>query len=276
MTAQPYTADQILAAFSKGLKSTRMKAMAQEIAGLANENAALKQQLARLGDQPTIDEIELANEEAARILAEARAQTFVEVARAWKEGHEKWKHAHNQGEFIPSPLRTASVEIAEILGEIGDFSAPSLVFMPYEQAQATLSGNKEEGIEGYLNELGRPENGESITQHTVIELRPMYTGDSNDDCSTGLAGMIDDDFLGFVTAYNAKGCKELFTILSSMGISVMTTAELKISASSKTGSLRTKSVVMMPENRVAQDAAVRLRKCVKVINSIYASNVVVR
>lgn len=268
----PYvvTADQVISHFSGGFKSSRLKKMAEEIARLTNENLQLKIQV----DSARV--ISDAEVKAKHIIAEAEADAFRAAHKGWQAGKEAFRASVEEGTFIPAPLRTASVEIAEILGEIGDFSASSLTFMPYEQAQATLAGNKEEGIGGYLNELGRPENGESITQQTVIELRPMYTGDTSDDCSTGLAGMIGDDFLGFVTAYNAKGCKELFTILSSLGISVMTTAELKISASSKTGSLRTKSVVMMPENYAARDAAVRLRKCVKVINSIYTSSLAAR
>lgn len=162
MTAQPYTADQILAAFSKGLKGTRMKAMAQEIAGLANENAALKHQIAQLQHVPTVDEIEMVNGEAAKILAQARdeaenlrseakqeaatvlddalakasettseaekmlsdahANVFTAASRAWEEGHENWQKAHSSAEFIPSPISTAALELVEVLHAVGDFS----------------------------------------------------------------------------------------------------------------------------------------------------------
>ncbi|MFW0181686.1 3'-5' exonuclease [Rothia sp. P5766] len=48
MTQQPYTPEQVLVAFKKGFKSTRLKAMAQEIAGLANKQAELLQHIAHL------------------------------------------------------------------------------------------------------------------------------------------------------------------------------------------------------------------------------------
>lgn len=273
MTAQPYTADQILAAFSKGLKGTRMKAMAQEIAGLANENATLKQQLARLGHQPTIDEIELANEEAARILAEARAQTFVEAARAWKEGHENWKRAHDQGEFIPSPVSTVALELVSALGPIGVFHpGERRLDLAGDYGSATLSIGKKEAAESVAELLGRPEPGESITRSVDVQLFAERFTKANEPAEKYVFGYADGHLVGGLTMSYSKYLLPFFEAMETLGVKVVSRAEVTLSAAKSSGNLQVKSSLGMPDRYAVRDVMPNIYRLAKTLNSVYVKN----
>ncbi|MDO4820885.1 MAG: hypothetical protein Q4A03_02395 [Rothia sp. (in: high G+C Gram-positive bacteria)] len=273
MTVQPYTADQILAAFSKGLKGTRMKAMAQEIAGLANENADLKQQLARVGHQPTIDEIELANEEAARILAEARAQTFVEATRAWEEGHENWKRAHDQGEFIPSPISTVALEFVSVLAAVGEFHPfERRLDLAGDYGSATLSIGKKEAAEPVAELLGRPEPGDSITRTLDVLLLPARHQKANEPAEKYVFGYADGHLVGGLTMSYSKSLLPFLEAMVALDISVVGRAEVTLSAAKSSGNLQVKSSIGMPDRYAVRDTMPKIYRLAKTLNSIYVKN----
>ncbi|WP_237242520.1 hypothetical protein [Rothia nasimurium] len=132
MTAQPYTADQILAAFSKGLKGTRMKAMAQEIAGLANKQVELNRHISYLeslidanGGKEALDlsrhiaeaqqDLQSAKQGAADIEneAHARAREIIENA-SFSLQQQK---AEVKQEALQEAQQTIEAEIARVTDE---------------------------------------------------------------------------------------------------------------------------------------------------------------
>lgn len=132
MTTQPYTQEQILASFNKGFKSTRLKAMAQEIAGLANRQKELLQHIAYLeslieanGGKDALDlsryvaeaqrELESIKLEGQRAEADAQERAS-QITEAAMQSLKKERSALKK-ETSPKAILQAQAEAEKILAE---------------------------------------------------------------------------------------------------------------------------------------------------------------
>ncbi|MFW0169258.1 hypothetical protein [Rothia sp. P4278] len=222
-----------------------------------------------------IDEIALANQEAARILDEARAQTFTEAARTWKQGHENWKRVHDQSQFIPSPISTASLELVEVLQEIGAFDAGERrLKLASDYGTRTLSRGKKEAIEPIAQLLGRPAPGESINQ--VVEVR--LVGQRQTLSAPGpdekyVFAYHKGCFLGGLTNSYASRILPFLEAMDALGISVYGEADIKLSATKAKGILQTKSSIGVPSVHAIRDSMPKIYRLARTMNSAYAQNI---
>lgn len=272
MTAQPYTAEQVLASFNKGFKGARLKAMAQEIAGLANENLALKQQISSLSHQTDSNELKLASAEANRILDEARASAFAEANRAWLEGKAAWQEAHEKKRFIPSPVSTAALELVDVLSGIGAFEPGQRRLKLHPGGYgATLSVGKSLLKDSLAEVLGTtPDKGESVTEVVEVQLFAERNEESPSEYGGKfLFAYARGHLVGGISARTAAYVLPFFEAMQALGVSVFIDAELTVTASEARGALRGKSAVSLPDKFALRDLMPKIRRIAKVINSIY-------
>lgn len=274
MTSTPFTAEQILAAFSNGSDSSRINAMAQEIAGLANENAALKREIADLQSRPIPTVADLANEEAARILDEARAQTFAEANKTWIEGHERWREAHDLGTFIPAPISAAAIDLSEALSQIGEFWPVDRRLRLFGDAhEAAISVGKKETVDSYTQLLSQPANGESVTKTMQVKLVAARTSNESEASFTKLVfAYADGMLLGGLTPSFSVSYVPFLDAMHAMGIDVYANAQLTLTASAAKGALSNKGLVGLPDRFEMRDTLPQIRRIAKALTSAYATN----
>ncbi|QNV38756.1 hypothetical protein [Rothia terrae] len=255
--------EDVLAYFSQGTKNARLGAMAQEIARLANENAELRQ------GSMVVSE---ATVEAQHIVAKAKADAFSAARKAWEEGSEARAKCVAEGTFIPAPLRTAAVELQESLSHIGHFDPEKKYILLNGGDEYPIAGSKKDYIDNYVEFTGVPANGDEAEASVVVDLVGNYaaSGD-NEDYTTSLGVEVGGKMLGYISSSYARDVKKFILAASALGISVFAEAELYVTASQKTGSLRNKAVVHVPDKFLTRDAAPKIHRAIKVMNSIYAS-----
>ncbi|MFJ3030833.1 hypothetical protein ACIP5Z_02295 [Rothia terrae] len=255
--------EDVLAYFSQGTKSARLGAMAQEIARLANENAEL-----RHGSMVVSE----ATVEAQHIVAKAKADAFSAARKAWEEGAEARAKCVAEGTFIPAPLRTAAVELQESLSHIGHFDPEKKYILLDGGDEYPIAGSKKDYIDNYVEFTGVPANGDEAEASVVVDLVGNYaaSGD-NEDYTTSLGVEVGGKMLGYISSSYARDVKKFILASNALGISILAEAELYVTASQKTGSLRNKAVVHVPDKFLTRDVAPKIHRAIKVMNSIYAS-----
>lgn len=255
--------EDVLTYFSKGTKSTRLKAMAQEIARLANENAGLRQSSVLLDE---------AKAEAQHIVAKAQADAFSAARKVWEEGREARAKSIVDGTYIPAPLVTAAVELQEALSHIGHFDPEKKYILLHGGDQYPIAGSKKDYIDNYVEFTGVPANGEEAEAAAVVNLVGNYEmQEDSADYSIALGVEFGGKMLGYISPSYARDVKKFILASEALGIQVLASADLYVAASKASGSLRNKAVVYVPDKFITRDAAPKIHRVIKVMNSIYAS-----